>query len=528
MTKIYAIFQLAKRKPCYFIKKTPLKPYLRPMLNDLLALWPLLLLVLLALAASEWLLHTQRLPYWASRKLLHAVAVGACAVAPQWVANPLSLVAIVLPFWLVLLFVVARKGWMRDTANGRPAWGIIWFPLAYMLLLLGTNAEDSTFGIVFPMAVLAVCDPMATLAGKCFAKRQYVLTGDPKSWIGNGAFLLSFLFLARWMELPLPWEYIFAMAILVTIVEALGSEGLDNLYIPLLTAFLWWASQVEGIPLQPFLFWLLLLLFLAPTAYRGGYLTAGGAATALLLGMVVLATAKPVLLFPLLFFFGSSVLLSRLFPSSLPSDEKDKKARDAAQVLANGGWYGLLVVLSIWWQYRQAAIGEAFPMKDAYWLLWISATMATADTWSSEWGKYTAGKTYDMLRFRPVSPGLSGGVSWQGSLAGLVAALCMASLYCLLLPAQATGPAVAMIVVFGWLGMWIDSALGATIQRQFFDGNEWRDTPPSHGQVEATPPSTLPASPIQRRGYTCITNDAVNALANLLGLLVAVAYLWLR
>lgn len=494
------------------------------MLNDLLALWPLLLLVLLALSTSEWLLHKQHLPYWVSRKILHFVAVGACAIAPLWVPDPLALIFIVLPFWLILLFVVARKGWMRDTADGRPAWGIVWFPVAYMLLIVATKAEDITFGLVFPMAVLAVCDPMATIAGKCLAKRQYALTGDPKSWIGSGAFFLSFLLLALWMKLPLPWEYTLAVAILVTMAEALGSKGLDNLYIPLLTAFLWWASQAALAPPNFFLIWLLLLLFFAALAHQRGYLNAGGAATALLLGMVVLATDTPLLLFPLLFFFSSSVLLGRFFPAEAKSDLKDKKARDAIQVIANGGGYGLLVILAIWAQYRQEIPYLSFSTADLYWLLWVSAAIATADTWSSEWGKYAAGKTYDLLRWRRVAPGLSGGISWQGSLAGLVASLCMAALYALLLPTQASGTAVAWIVVFGWLGMWIDSLLGAALQQQFFDGQQWQDTPPD---ASDSPPNMV-GKPWQSRGLSYMTNDGVNILANLLCLLLATAYLWLR
>ncbi|NJO86868.1 MAG: DUF92 domain-containing protein [Lewinella sp.] len=67
-----------------------------------------------------------------------------------------------------------------------------------------------------------------------------------------------------------------------------------------------------------------------------------------------------------------------------------------------------------------------------------------------------------------------------------------------------------MIVLLGWGGMWIDSLLGATLQRQYYDGSRWSD------QASQTVLTT--------RGWASIDNDGVNLMANALvvGLVVCI------
>lgn len=481
------------------------------MLEDLLPLWPLLLLVLLATLLSEWAIKSGYIAYWLGRKVLHFLAVGACALAPWWVRSPLSLFCLVLPFWLLLLYLVGKKGLMRDEADGRIAWGIVWFPMAYLVLLGLHEPAEQRYGIIFPMLVLAICDPLATVVGKCLAKRQYQLTGDPKSLVGSLAFLLGFLLLSWAFSWPGPWTNLLAVAMMVSAAEALGSEGLDNLYIPLLTAFLWWCNELHGLLFAPLLP-LLLLSGLAFLAIRLRLLTLGGAVAAAMLGMIILLSLGPRWLWPLLFFFGSSVLISQLLPNRLPSDEKANKARDHLQVMANGGPYGFICLLIVVYSFVKGSGILATP-HPFYLLLWVSAAAATADTWSSEIGKYIGGATFDLLRWKPVKAGLSGGVSWQGTLAGWLGAAAVAALYWLVAAEEASGKSFFIISSFGFLGMLLDSLLGSGLQRQYFDGWAWKDSPGSQD--------------VAKRGWAWMSNDMVNLLANLGTLLLAFLYLFL-
>ena len=53
-------------------------------------------------------------------------------------------------------------------------------------------------------------------------------------------------------------------------------------------------------------------------------------------------------------------------------------------------------------------------------MMGVSMAAATSDTWSSEIGIYFKGKTFDIFKMRPVPPGVSGGMSRYGTLAGIL------------------------------------------------------------------------------------------------------------
>lgn len=204
-------------------------------------------------------------------------------------------------------------------------------------------------------------------------------------------------------------------------------------------------------------------------------------------------TAGAVWLLPLFLFFLSSSLIGRLMPAAVPtSDAKDRQPRDVVQVLCNGGIYGLVAVLDL----------------DPT-LLLITMAVATADTWASEIGKYFRQPTVDILRLRRVPPGLSGGVSTAGNLGGAAGAILMGGAGFLLLPAFSLGD-FAGVCVFGFLGMLLDSLLGAGLQARYRD--------PSTGVLS----DVRPVGGKLASGYRFITNDAVNLLAIALTIGIAI------
>ncbi|ARS90350.1 DUF92 domain-containing protein [Natrarchaeobaculum aegyptiacum] len=91
-----------------------------------------------------------------------------------------------------------------------------------------------------------------------------------------------------------------------------------------------------------------------------------------------------------------------------------------------------------------------------------SIATAMSDTLSSE-----IGSIYDRPRlittFEPVEPGTDGGITWQGEIAGLLGAAVVAAISLVLFPeVEALGAAI--IVVAGFVGMTVDSLLGATLE----------------------------------------------------------------
>lgn len=459
-------------------------------------LYALATTVLLATAVTELLARKKLLPYWVARKVLHITAVGSCAVAALYVEREL-LTWIVAIAELALLGLISANVLMREE-SGRRAWGIVWFPLAFLVLLLTVQDDHHVF---WSMLMLAVCDPLATIIGKLRPHIPFNLTGDGKTLSGSLAFsasaagILAFVFAADyWWHLPF-------YALLLAAAEALGSKGRDNLYVPLLAAFLLEEGAVAS--------WLPEILLLGAVVFcyvlvKRGSLTLDGALAAITLGSIVSLKSGPEWLLPLFFFLLSSSLIGKLLPvRTLAGDAKQKQARDAAQVMANGAVYGLMVV----WQWPSPGFLYLIVPVGGYGLLAVMA-VATADTWSSEIGQHFRQPTYDLIRWQRVPPGLSGGVSLAGTLAGLAGATLLVGSCFWLLP-NPTVSEVVTLIAFGFAGMLLDSILGSLFQAKYADaeGNHYDAPAPDRKLVG---------------GLAWITNDWVNFLAILLTSLVYV------
>jgi hypothetical protein len=79
--------------------------------------------------------------------------------------------------------------------------------------------------------------------------------------------------------------------------------------------------------------------------------------------------------------------------------------------------------------------------------------------------KYYRGQTYDILRWQKITPGLSGGVSVVGTLAGLPGSAIMVLLAGLIFPFSWFEQSVLMLGGFG--GMLLDSILGSVLQAKY-------------------------------------------------------------
>ena len=134
--------------------------------------------------------------------------------------------------------------------------------------------------------------------------------------------------------------------------------------------------------------------------------------------------------------------------------------RTASQVLANLSIAAVLAVIS------------SFSGHPAGWLIAAAAALAeaAADTVSSEFGQAVSSRAYLVTNFRLVAVGTDGGISWQGTIAGAVAAVLVAGVCALsgmieLRWVLATAGA-------GTLGMFVDSFLGASLERRGLIGND--------------------------------------------------------
>jgi uncharacterized protein (TIGR00297 family) len=172
-------------------------------------------------------------------------------------------------------------------------------------------------------------------------------------------------------------------------------------------------------------------------------------------------------------------------------------ARDAVQVLANGGVFAMAAAGSVirpasWW----TALGAG------------ALAAATADTWATELGTLAGRAPRSILSGKTVPPGMSGGVTWPGTLASIAGAAFIA------LVAVAVGypgRIAAGAVAGGVAGSLVDSLVGASLQER-----RWCDicSAPTERRVHACGARTRLTG-----GVPGMRNDSVNVLCSVTGAL---------
>lgn len=236
-------------------------------------------------------------------------------------------------------------------------------------------------------------------------------------------------------------------------------------------------------------------------ARRAGSLNTSGAIAAVLVGTASFASGWEVGVVLLVFFISSSALSRFRHARKLRLTERlvaKTGARDAWQVLANGGVFALLALSG-------AICGQ--PRISIAALAAIAA--ANGDTWATEIG-VLMGRPRSAATWKPVPPGTSGAVSIPGTIAGIAGVLLMTATSFLL---GIDNGASGAIVAGGIAGLMFDSLLGATLQSQ-----RWCATcrELTERRVHICGTETTP-----RRGIRLLENDGVNALATIAGAMVA-------
>ncbi len=255
--------------------------------------------------------------------------------------------------------------------------------------------------------------------------------------------------------------------------------------------------------------------------YRRGALSRSGWLGAVLVGTPMFGLGGWIAGLLLITFFVSSSLLSHYRRGDKEAAaEKFAKGerRDLGQALANGGIGALLSIGYGLWPHP----------------LWFAGIVGAvgavnADTWGTELGVLSAARPRLITTGRPVEPGTSGGVTWQGTWASLGGGLLIGLAAALLglvergLGGQAghawpvpVYPAVGAVA--GIAGSLFDSLLGATVQGIYACDRCAKET---EARVHRCGQPTR-----QLRGWAWLNNDVVNLLASGFGAAVAAGVLW--
>lgn len=247
-------------------------------------------------------------------------------------------------------------------------------------------------------------------------------------------------------------------------------------------------------------------------AYQRKSLTRSGVAGAILTGTVIFGLGGwewGLLL--IAFFVASTALTHYKHTAKERVAEQFAKGgpRDLWQALANGGLAALIALI----------YGLTGSNSLALLLAFVGALAeANADTWATELGVLSDETPRMITSGRPVVPGTSGGVTWDGTGAALGGAAFIGGLAALFGWIGGMPPGVAVLLLpvgalAGVIGSLADSALGATVQGIYYCDTCAKETERELHRCGARTRLV--------RGWRALNNDWVNFIGTCVGALVA-------
>lgn len=190
-------------------------------------------------------------------------------------------------------------------------------------------------------------------------------------------------------------------------------------------------------------------------SFKRKFLTKDGAIAAFILGFLIFGFGKLKWSIPLLTFFILSSVLSKYRKQknfNIENYFEKTGIRDQYQVLANGGIGGLLIIINLFFN------------NELFYLMFVSfLSVACADTWGTEIGTLRKRKTFDILTFKKVKQGISGGISVIGLIGSLLGSFTigLSSIYWI------NKTNFFIIIIVGFIGSLVDSIFGKIVQAQY-------------------------------------------------------------
>ena len=258
-----------------------------------------------------------------------------------------------------------------------------------------------------------------------------------------------------------------------------------------------------------FLIGIFISFMIAGIAYKKQSLNVSGFFSAILFGALIYVFGGLLLWACLIGFFISSSLLTKLHQKK--DNEQinvQKKGRNYVQVISNAlvaTIFSLLYFLLEKEIYLIAAV--------------VSIATSNADTWASEIGILSKGKTFSILNFKLLKKGSSGAVSVLGLMASIMGAAFIAFIFTVFYSFMFTFDILTIliymfIIIFGgFLGSIVDSFLGLLIQAKYKGKKTGVLSEVKHMPNEQT---------ILISGLAFITNDMVNFLSGLASSIVTI------
>lgn len=438
------------------------------------------------------------------RKVPHALC-GLFAAAAAFALSDKAVVAGVLAAATATLAFLVERGLVPvpgvlDGHRGRD-YGLVSFAGGALLAVLCFWPDR--VAVAAGLTVLALADAGAALVGDRVGRHRIAVGGAVRSVEGSVAFVVI-AFVVSWEFCRLGLEVSSFMAAVVSLfvalstatVELLVPSAADNLLITPWVALL---VHVAGdLSTDGALRWLAATVFggaIVPFMLRMRWLDLPGALSGGLIAGVAVALGGWGWIIPAAVFFALTSLLT-----AYRQPVRSAGLRNVGQVAVNAG---LPVAIPV--------IGYAMSRDPVWYAVSIGGIAAgIADSWASEVGRFARGEPLSLRTRTRVPKGTSGAVSPLGTAATAVGALAVGGVGALF------GGLVMVPVglTAGVLGSLLDTAIGASVQSRSVCT---RCAATVEDRLHCGAPTRLSS------GWHWMDNDAVNACANLAGMVAGFA-----
>ncbi len=350
-----------------------------------------------------------------TRKIVHILIGAEWFILHHTVGASIHFIIVCLIFTALIWVSYAKSLMPMISSDKDNAPGTVYFCIS-MTVMAVISYFVSDFALAFGMAVLctSVGDGFACVIGNLITKCNPKIYKN-KTLIGTvAAFLFSFvslLLFSYFYELNLSIWQTASIALLASGLELVTAAGLDNITLPLGTSFFAYfliCNDGAGNYIIP----IILTPFVIALASGKGLLTAKGILLAVLCDVVVSVALGNFGFVLLLAFLLLSVVIDKVkkhFAHGADEISKRGEQRDEIQVIANGIIPMVMAVLFLIFGHKAFVVGYCAALAECF-----------ADTSASGIGILSK-KTFDVFKFKPVKPGLSGGMSLIGTLASLIA-----------------------------------------------------------------------------------------------------------
>lgn len=308
------------------------------------------------------------------------------------------------------------------------------------------------------LLVLSVSDTAANFIGQIKkGNGKFVILHDRKSMHGIMGYVFSALIIFYILLPARLTSDVFFMATLVflaVVFEIASWRGSDNFTIPVGLAIVLKVSQTQ----QPDYLYLLGVLLIMTAGsfflFKWRFLTRLGSFAAWLLGVHLLGVMGWKWFVPVVLFFITSVVFTKIH-SGIKKKKKESNGRNAWQVAANILWAVISSALFLFTQ------NELFIY---FFIAFVAAV--TADTWASELGPLLNKRSLSLADFRMHEAGITGGISFFGTLAAMTGAFFISSISYVLFFGEWNWVIILLLSFSALLACFADTLLGTFVEEK--------------------------------------------------------------